>query len=315
MRILVAGALAACGGASVTVHPEIRDGSLTDSNNVDAATDAPSGPPWVSVMSGQLPPLASVWAASPTDVWIGGASMLSHYDGTSWTPAIGAPSFISGIWGTASDVWAWNIAEIGHQTAGSWEWMDLGWSAGIAAIRGSSPSDVWRVQRTGVIEHWDGSEWTSTTTGNGNLAGVYAADAHDAWASSSTGVLAWSGTAWAPAALPQVQYGDIAGTGADDVWVGAPGGGVYHWNGAWSFTSTGADTVTRISAYAPDDAWAIGCASSSSCADALHWDGAAWTATTVMNINAAAIVAVGPSQAWMVGVDPANPFAGVAMHN
>ncbi|MDQ2810029.1 MAG: S-layer homology domain-containing protein, partial [Chloroflexota bacterium] len=90
----------------------------------------------------------------------------------------------------------------------------------------------------------------------------------------------------------------IAGSGPNDVWISSRTAGHYvlqHWNGTTLTTvSTPAiGLVDRISAIAPNDAWAGGFEGW------LHWDGAAWT--RVPSVDGSAFDGTAADDLWSVG--------------
>jgi hypothetical protein len=288
-------------------------------------TTAPSTPPdpvepgWTTAAM-QVPALTTVWAASPSDVWIGGTEdTLRHFDGARWTAS--SPSGdIAGIWGTSpDDVWAWNGEWVGHDVGGTWSWSDLGLHASVECIAGTATTDAWRLREGGLVERWNGTRWSMTTVVNTQLRQLWALDSGHAWATASTtiggGVLSWSGSSWTTVDLPAGAYDAITGTAANDVWAAAPDTGVYHYDGSeWALVPTG-EHVAALSARTPDDAWAVGCAGEGDCTDVLHWDGATWTATPVSAIALVTIAAVAPGKAWAVGADPKDSSKGVIVRN
>ena len=51
------------------------------------------------------------------------------------------------------------------------------------SVWGSGASDVWAVGDSGTILHWDGSAWTSASSGTTfALFGVWGSGANDVWA-------------------------------------------------------------------------------------------------------------------------------------
>jgi hypothetical protein len=66
---------------------------------------------WQRLPDCPLESARSVWAASPSDVWVGGSdakgAALAHFDGTSWrtawlSPSVSSGSTIHGLWGRRS---------------------------------------------------------------------------------------------------------------------------------------------------------------------------------------------------------------------
>jgi len=186
------------------------------------APSAPAG----STLAGVS--LSGVSARSASDIWAVGSfsavlntnvltkSLAMHYDGTSWK-VVPTPSNQSSTVATALN--------------------------GVTAL---AANDVWSVGRLSttngttlpnamVIQHWNGTSWSSVTTPalQGGLTGVAARSANDIWAVGAgidasgtvpvnkTLTLHWDGSAWTRATSPNGSSGEslLNGVGA------TPGGG------------------------------------------------------------------------------------------
>ncbi|HEY2802979.1 MAG TPA: hypothetical protein VGJ67_03575, partial [Actinomycetota bacterium] len=173
-----------------------------------------------------------------------------------------------------------------------------------------SSTDVWaggRQGTDGLLEHWDGHAWTQASAPfpsnpDTEITGLAAISSDDIWAvGSSNGlpgqpfILHFDGSAWslvpspAPASGTQVALAAVSASGQDDVW--AAGyvldtstdqytwtNLVEHWDGqAWSVVDApslvpGSDTLSGVTAIAPDDVWVVG-----NNGMTAHWNGNAWT--------------------------------------
>jgi hypothetical protein len=175
---------------------------------------------------------------SPTDAWLVGAylsgstdgSVLAHWDGTSWSL-------------------------VTHPAA----------AIALTALAASGPNDVWAVgvgpgpSFSAVIEHYNGSAWTTSATLPGiRLGSVSSVSPAVAWAvgtsngGNATATVEWNGSAWKVVPSPN------------------PG--------------SSPDSLTAVSALAANDVWAVGSdvdfgiGVGESQPMAMHWDGTAWTA-------------------------------------
>lgn len=126
--------------------------------------------------------------------------------------------------------------------------------------------------------------WTSDAPA-GQINGVWASSASDAWAGGDDGVMIhWNGSAWSvvdPATTNHVN--GVWGSSANDVW--AVGGGLggpntanlVHWNGqSWSAVDPG--TTSNLDAVwgtGPNDVYAAG--ASGVDGTVVHFDGTSWT--------------------------------------
>ena len=237
--------------------------------------------------------LTAVSASGPSDAWATGwyltghsakpiAPQALHWDGSSWTaetlPAL--PAELDSDAGpgildiSPTDAWL-----VGADLSGSTDasvlahWDGTTWSlvthpaAAIAltALAASGPNDVWAVgvgagpTFPAMIEHYDGSAWTTSATLPGiRLGSVSSVSPAVAWAvgtsndGNATATVEWNGSAWKVVPSPN------------------PG--------------SQPDGLTAVSALAANDVWAVG-----SDVDfgsgvgetqpmAMHWDGTAWTA-------------------------------------
>lgn len=194
----------------------------SDDGKDSAAESTPVVAAPMTVVGQNLPSAAlSVWGRSATDVYVVGADngagpLVSHYDGTAWTPLSGA---------SAGDIW-W------VRDAGASTWM-AGAGGRVLQVEGGT-------LREEVLD--------PTLT----FFGIWGATADDVWAvggnidaGGPSGVWHYDGSTWSQATLPSggaaagALY-KVWGTAADDVWaVGTSGAGI-HWDGdAWSDFSTG----------------------------------------------------------------------------
>jgi len=202
--------------------------------------------------------LTAVAEVSANDVWAVGfycgsgntqPTLTEHWDGSQWTQVASPnPSSYSALYGVVAfatdNVWAVGqdygtplpSTLIEHWNGNGWSIVGSpnppGRTAYLAAVAGSSPTDIWAVGysgsaagtiplvehydgrdkngQTGLTEHWDGTEWRLVS---GPVAGpaetqfyaVAANSSHDVWAFGSTWnnsfdmvplIEHWTGGAW-----------------------------------------------------------------------------------------------------------------------
>jgi hypothetical protein len=177
--------------------------------------------------------------------------------------------------------------------------------AGFGGVAAVASNDVWAVgdqtvsskkssMEEPLIEHWDGTSWSVVSSPNlphgGSLSGVTAISTNDVWAVGR--VLDSSGVVVASL--------------------------VEHWDGtSWSVVSSpafnGSDNVSRVSADASNDVWAVG----SSPGVILHFDGTSWTRTVLPPALYGGpalfgVAALSPSNVWAVGM--VRPQASFGWH-
>lgn len=179
--------------------------------------------------------------------------------------------------------------------------------------------------------NWNYVSGPSTT----RFTDVDAVSADDIWAVGSldvgqqSAIAHWNGTAWSLVSHPNPGTNtnylySVHALAPDDVWaVGAQNSqGSYfdfvtlHWDGStWSTVTTpsippgpGRNYLYGVSATAPDDVWAVGSIQSNTGEHAitLHWDGSAWSISTIVNLNnngsvLRGVVAIASDDVWAVG--------------
>jgi hypothetical protein len=143
--------------------------------------------------------LAAIHGFSASDVWVGGASAVSHWNGASWT-TFAMPAAVTGLWGGATnDVWAvgngfisrWNGAAWATQAGITWSFTD---------VAGASVTDVWAVASQHVM-HFNGVYWadllndscTSVWVGGPNNVSIACTAS---LAPNYAAIKTWDGTNW-----------------------------------------------------------------------------------------------------------------------
>jgi hypothetical protein len=131
--------------------------------------------------------LRDIWGTAPDNVYaVGGKGLIVHYDGTVWTQVeSGTTAYLTAIWGSgADDIYAvGNGGTVLHFDGATWSRMTSGSKGDLNDVWGSSPSDVYVVgettsEKSHVILHGDGVEWTEVHSGEGALLGIQGL-AHD----------------------------------------------------------------------------------------------------------------------------------------
>jgi len=152
----------------------------------------------------------------------------------------------------------------------------------------------------------------------GELSGVAATSASNAWAIGSTGsgktlIVHWNGTAWAQVPSPTPagsRLSGVAATSAGNAWavgcsscsmgVGEPL--ILHWNGTtWTQVPSPSinGSLTAVAATSATDAWAIGTTTNGTLI--LHWNGTAWTRVPSPGGDLFGVAATSAGNAWAVG--------------
>lgn len=133
----------------------------------------------------------------------------------------------------------------------------------LAALWGSSATDVWAVGARGTILHFDGTAWNGgQAVTNEDLAGVWGASGQDVWAVGSKGTLLhYDGTRWAASSAGLTSgLNAVFGTSGSDVWAAGEQGKVLHYDGTrWSSVDSGVTTaLNAIGGAAPDEIYIVG---------------------------------------------------------
>jgi hypothetical protein len=242
------------------------------------------------------------------------ASAVTVFGGSSafaaggWTP-VSIPSTgnnvdLHGVFArTNTDAWA-----VGQQfvAAGQppappaiYHWDGTAWSlvnspalpqaGGLGAVSASSATEAWAVgaERAGrrsnqtLLEHWNGSAWSVDTADSvpGTLGAVLdfsPANAYAAGHPNGSVLEHWNGTSWSPVTLPDASFQPANGQ--------------------------------ALSATSPSDIWLVG--TSAGQAEALHFDGTAWSVVAMeqppagpfgTSLLLGAVTAISTADAWAVG--------------
>jgi hypothetical protein len=276
----------------------------------------------------------SIYAASPTDVWIGCATMV-HYDGTGFTDTGTVPGAFQMSGSGGSEVWAATPTGAWRWNGTSWAQAGLGGSIAIYNISVRAPGDAWAIDQNDVLHHWQGGSWRVTWQGQQDVTRcVFAAPGGDVWVGGTDGLLLrGDGTTMTPVtdspATPTAWAFGMTGVAPNHLWV-TTNDGVNVWDGAtWTtMPGTSGHAYTQIWASAVDDVWMVdndyvlwrwdgsvmhnmltfpgfltGSAANDVWASYQHWDGTTWTVTGTgdSGYTQTAEWASGPTDAWIVG--------------
>lgn len=269
--------------------------------------------------------LQSVAALTPADVWVLGGSSIEHWNGTQWSIVPNPGAVVYDLLGVAAvatnDIWAVGNAEnngglnqplIEHWNGQRWSIVTgapIGNAVGrVEAISALAANNIWvagsmKDPQTnygrGLIEHWDGVQWSvSRAVPYGQqsyLTGIAAVSAADVYAvgyyydtSPRHTILPllehWNGTQWSVLASPALsdsyisQFNAVAAMAANDIWVvgsvvskadGITRTLLEQWNGRqWNvFSTPGSGSESHLDAIAlvpgSSQFWCVGGAGSS----------------------------------------------------
>ena len=271
--------------------------ALSQGENVDANGNTVDGsatwdPTHLTNINFTVPAPASV------DLWIDDLSFYDDCSGASCVPTCsdpGAPVVCPESGGIPAGCWP-----TGTDCAHPPDFT-------LTSPWGSGSDDVWAVGFTGaagagVIRHWNGAVWSSSSSGvTSPLWGVWSSAVDDVWAVGDFGaVVHWDGGAWTSSTpITMASLSSVWGSGANDVWAAGANGTILHFDGTtWSVSANISSKILyRLSGSGPDDVWAVGDAGT-----ILHYDGASWTASASGTDSILwGVWSAGPSDAWAVG--------------
>jgi hypothetical protein len=243
-----------------------------------------------------------------------------------WAALGAAASAVVLVGGTAVAATGWTVVNV----------PQTGISTVLYGAFARTGTDTWVVGRQfgasgqpappPVAYHWNGSTWSLLTTPTlpaaASLAAVSASSATDAWAVGWTGGYThkaltehWNGSAWNIVTGPGSSAKFFALRGVADLSpvsayaIGSDPGVAYHWDGAAWRTVTLPDAgfaASAITAVSATDIWLIGSTSAGATAEAMNFNGTAWTVVPMQQPSANkpilnGVTAVAANDIWAVG--------------
>ncbi|MDF2695521.1 MAG: hypothetical protein K0S65_3904 [Labilithrix sp.] len=272
---------------------------------------------WKMHASG-LGPLMAVWGSGPTDIWVGGASVLFHGTGPSpgaltFAPTLRPKGDVTSMWGTsANDVWAVAVSfedapqsRILHYAPGddgavSWSDVPVGPPEMVFShVWGTAASGVWLGGTMGGPWSAPGRLYRRPNASAGFEPVLSAsnpeepAEEYDPGELMSVSVISDTSMVL----LGRTLYGDhtlVRATSTDGgpTFAFAPAAFNGEFNGLWSYAVAGAS----------DDLWVAG-----EYGRMRHWDGNTWTGSS-LTVTKYPVVSdffafwvKGPNDLWVVG--------------
>jgi hypothetical protein len=268
--------------------------------------------------------LLSVWSNSATNaVAVGNAGAIFRFNGTSWRKETSPTSTMSlvSVWGSATDdVYAVGDNLVLHWNRTSWSSRTMPSAAGdgsgsLYVVWGSSARDVFVSGFNGEIFHYDGIEWSRTTTLGFFVRCIWGSGATDVYASGpNQPVWHFDGHAWSVSTQLRSQCFSprgIWGSGPNDVYVAA-GADVLHFDGTQWTSKTLASPVNPIvelGGTGPSDVFALigqpyATTFQPQSPMILRYDGSQWRTNATASLSALALVnslSIGSGAAFLVG--------------
>ncbi len=203
------------------------------------------GADWKDVTPPGMPPLGSVCALAPDDVWVAGAGGIYHYDGATWRQYLKDITIRALHLSSPNNGWATSgYGGYFHWDGASWELSDSldlekrndifcptddsAWAVGGGFSEGEIPADkIIYYYKTGM-PYW--KPWPSLPpeAEHKSLEAVHFAAPDDGWAAGQV-VLRWDGEKWDYVPCPYFAY-DVFTLGGNEVWLACEDGYILKYN-------------------------------------------------------------------------------------
>jgi len=107
----------------------------------------------------QPTPLTDVWGIAPNDFWTTGATSY-HWNGQQWAATGPGGAVVSGT--ASNDVWLGGGSSTSHWDGNTWSTYNLDLVVSnnvVVRLNAFAPNDAWLVTALGDVFHWNGSTW------------------------------------------------------------------------------------------------------------------------------------------------------------
>lgn len=174
-----------------------------------------------------MAPIRGIYIAGTDRVALVSSSAVQFWDGARFTVTLTPTWLPRAVWGTGpNDIWVAGTpgCPYARWNGATWTTGNVpGCTAGIAAIHGTSATNMYMVSDSAgdSVYRWDGTKFTTVTTGS--MAGktaVYAVGTRTFITTSNGEVLIGNSGIWTTSLNLTNPLGHIAGFAADKVWVG-----------------------------------------------------------------------------------------------
>jgi cysteine-rich repeat protein len=197
------------------------------------------------------------------------------------------------------------------------------------AIHGTAANDAWIVGASGLILHWNGTSWSSVTSGTTlSLRSVWAVSSSVAWSVGDSGrIVYWNGTSWAiQTSGTTSNLRAVWASSSANAWAAGDGGRMLHFiTTSWNFATSGTTrNVRALWGSAPADVFAAGDSQT-----IRGWNGTVWlnrnnnapnedfyalagnTSTDVWVGGTGGVVARWNGTQWNTSTSPGDDFSGL----
>jgi hypothetical protein len=235
---------------------------------------------WTKVDTGIDISAHSIWAASPTDVYILGsapdfsATRVAHLSGSTWTSEDLPANSGTVVWGTSSsDVWMFGPVSARHFDGTTWTSFDDVGLGIITSAWASAPNDYWVVGGSGlpyVLYHYNGSTWQTVPTGVFELQGVTGTGTQPI--AYGYDVAIWNGSAFVSLNAPLGRANAAWAESPSNIFIIDDNNYVYRYNGIdWTLLFTTTFNALAIGGHSPDGIYVVEASGT-----IRRYDGNAW---------------------------------------
>ena len=255
--------------------------------------------------------LFSVWAASPTDVWVvGDAGMIFRWDGKTWRREwAGVETGFEAVFGLDSEhVWIAGEMYILFWNGSFWQTQrnDVDVSITWTALWAADAEHAWAGTEGGDTAFFDGQRWNVLMNpGMPPIRAIWGADAEHVWFAGESGLMGfWDGHDWpsSPEFPGRNTVFDLWGLDEKTVWAVGEQGAIWSFDGTgWTQQHTGNLVLYGVSGADREHVLAVGGGAS---AEMLAFDGRHWSAAAdpVAEFGAlAAVSGADKDHVWVVG--------------
>lgn len=271
--------------------------------------------------------ITSIWMSAPDNLWVSSyTESVAHFDGESWTQAIGTGDLgeieARTIVGTSSEnVWFlggrvvhFDGTEFAEVTGPGPEMLNDSWMD-------ATGNQGWAVGSFGRLIRFSEGQWT--VFGGAaydpsrpldfwlGLIDVFALDDDNAWAVGYGTILRFDGENWSEIPdAPQGTWEKVWASSPDDLWVAGEFNDLVHWDGE-TWTTITADTYFIT----PHDMWGVSADNMWFAADSsiFHWDGSTMSAVFELELDEQYILEIdgsSPNNIWAVTFEGLYRFDG-----
>jgi hypothetical protein len=268
--------------------------------------------------------LRGVSSVGPTEAWsVGDAGTVLRYDGVRWASVSSSThANLASVYASKGFAVAvgsgGSIIRYSTTTGSTWVTVTSGVTQDLHGVAALGSGYVAVGNAGTILTSSDAFSWSGApAAGATDLNAVWAADATHAWAvgtdaaTSAGKIYFYNGTTTNTAySMPGVELFGVWGTSASDVWaVGVVGSNsvLLHFDGmTWTDGSLGFTTSMQVDSVwgtTTSNVWAVGQSQVTGFAEALHFNGTAWSVASLPYAIASwSVAGSAANDVWAVGI-------------